>query len=183
MSAPEDIGQSLHKLSEEWLRARVRGWMDDENEYSPGVKDGKKQVRIAGWWVCTYTANGHFLEAAGGHDIYVPSLMQRDLAIRVARYINRECNFGGAWIVGWSLNGDRFYRVWKDAEGDIHIPIETDRPVGVLIRWTLSDFANGCQNAYETWKEFHKVIEAGKSQSVKIAQGERNTAMKEGYAR
>ena len=165
---------SVHTLPEEWLRARVRGWLTQENEYKTGL-NGSATIKTAGWWGCTFTAEGKFLEVDGGDEPYHPSLLEYDLARRVCRFVNRECNHGGAWIVAWCLGGKRFYLVWKDNDGDFQVPIECDLPLHRYLGWSMNDWAEHASQAYSVWCEWHAQMEYTNGQQVKLAQGEKSS--------
>lgn len=161
--AGEKAARHIHELPEDWLRSRVRGWMDLSE--SPGLA----------WWIGTYTAEGRWIWASSMMDTYLPKVQRQDYAMRVCKHINRECNFGGAWLAGWFRGGKEFYLLWKDGDGDIHIPIEANKPLIALLKWTPHDWERQCCTAYGAWVEFKRKNEIRAKDTVKLAQGERTS--------
>ena len=164
----EKAARHLHELPEAWLRSRVRGWM--ELNESPDLA----------WWIGTYTAEGTWIWASsrqfvdGPVDAYQPKPFRQDYAMRVAKHLNANCNFGGAWLAGWFRGGREFYLLWKDSDGDIHIPIECNKPFVTLARWPLSSWERQACTAYATWREWKRNVDVREGKdTIKAAQGER----------
>jgi hypothetical protein len=151
----------MHELPEQWLRSRVRGWM--ELCESPGLA----------YWVGTYTADGTWIYCSSDRDLYLPKTYRQVYAQNVCKFLNQQCNFGGAWLAGWFRGGKEFYLLWKDADGDLQIPIESDKPFIVLQRWGLADWEKHACTAYSVWAERQKLLEIRSKDTVKVAQGER----------
>lgn len=155
----------LHELPEDWLRARVRGWM--ELCESPDLA----------YWIGTYKANGTWISCSSQNDAWTPTQLRQTYAQDVCRHLNRQCNFGGAWLAGWFRGGREFYLLWKDPDGDIQIPIECDKPMIALLKWKLTDWERQACTAHAIWHEnFQKMneIRPGKD-TVKVAQGEKTS--------
>lgn len=154
----------LHELPEDWLRARVRGWM--ELCESPDLA----------WWIGTYTAEGKWIYCSSDSDLYLPKSYRQTYAMAVAKHLNKHCNFGGAWLAGWFRGGKEFYLLWKDESGDLQIPIESNLPFIALSKWPLVAWERQACTAYATWKEIMKLNEITKRDTVKVAQGEQPSA-------
>lgn len=141
----------LHKLPDKWLTARATAWMFSET--------------TGHWWLTTYTSDGKQLFAADKLN-YKPSFENRELASRVCKYINKQANYGGAWMAGF-LSKDRpeeFYLLWKDSDGDIHIPIEFPFALKDLQEWKLDDFLFHADMAIHMWKEDRAKLELSRAQ-------------------
>lgn len=174
--ADDTIAESVHGLPEEWLRSRVRGWMQEENKVvdQAGVVQG-----IADWWIGCY-AGKRWIFAATDDDRWSPGIMKEDFARRVCRYINRECANGGAWLTGWSRCGAWFYLLWKDSDGDLQIEVafntgQANLAFDRLLGWSMEDFCEHCEQAYKTHRDWHRDMDYAKGQQVKLAQGEKET--------
>jgi len=157
--------QNLHRLPDSWLGARVRGWMFTEAKGSH-------------WWVCGILASGQFKHASYPEDAPMHQDW-REHARRVCRHVNRHAAEGGTWLAGYI--GQMFYLLWKDADGDIQIPIEfgadgNPMPLARFHAYTMDDFAQQCLVAIDVWKEHQYRIAAVKSQGVKLAQGQQASA-------
>ena len=153
--------EHTHNLPEDWLRARVVGWMNAE-----GVQNFQKTW----WWILAITGEGQVRTAQSDPE-RAPTLLSQDMARRICVYINRECAHGGAWLVGYF--GEMLYLLWKDWDGDIQIPIEVPKPLHMLLGWSMNDFAEHCEQAVSRWVEFHKNMDYGRNQQKKVAQGEK----------
>lgn len=160
----EKISEALHDMPEQWLRSRVRGWM--ELAESPDLD----------FWIGTYTEDGKWIFCSSRQDTFAPLEHRIDYARRICRHLNRICAHGGVWLAGWIRGGHEFYLLWKDADGDIQIPIECDRPFTLLQGWTLYNWEQQAENAYKVWSEFRKNMEFGRGQNRKLAQGEETSA-------
>ena len=144
---------------DDWLTSRLVPWMFVE---SGGTA----------WWVCVLPRDGNFLERS--HDmVYEPELPQRGFARRVAVALNKHVNNGGAWITGWIDNGLRFYMLWKDRDGDIHIPIDCDKPFIIIRDWEMDRWCAHAQAAYESWLEHYRAVDVDDRNKIRLAQGER----------
>ena len=160
----EKLNEAIHELPENWLRARVRGWMN--------LNESPDQD----WWVGTYTADGRWIWASSNQDTYTPLMHRVEFARRVCRFINKNCAHGGAWLAGWIRGGHEFYLLWKDPDGDIQIPLEFGQPFTVLNGWTNNDIAEHCEQAHAVWVEWHRNLDKTGSQEKKLAQGEQVSA-------
>ncbi|MDP2621807.1 MAG: hypothetical protein Q8P46_16800 [Hyphomicrobiales bacterium] len=158
-----DTGEQLHRMPEQWLRARVRGWM--EINESPDFL----------YWIGTYTADGKWIFCSSNADRWAPKDYRQLYAQEVCRHLDRQCAFGGAWLAGWVQGGRVFYMLWKDKEGDIQIPIECDKPFIALQKYTLSDWERHCCSAYKVYSEWKRDLEMTNSQQVNVAQGEKTS--------
>lgn len=156
----EKLNESVLELPENWLRSRVRAWMDSTE--SPDMD----------WWIGSYTPEGTWIWASSGKNSYTPLMHRIDFARRICKYVNRDCNNGGAWLAGWIRNGREFYLLWKDPDGDIAIPMEFPQPFNTLVGWNNEDFAEHCAQAHATWVEWHKNMEYSRNQQRKLAQGD-----------
>lgn len=150
----------LHELPEQWLRARVRGWM--ELCESPDLA----------YWIGTYAPNGTWIYCSSNGDNYQPKTFRQVYAQKVARHLNKHCNFGGAWLAGWFRGGKEFYLLWKDETGDLQIPIECNKPFIAIVKWPVETWERQACTAYSTWKEIMLQNEVTKKDTVKLAQGE-----------
>lgn len=154
--------QNTHNLPDKWLGARVSGWMFSEAKGSE-------------WWICAVQTDGKWRYASFPEgDACQLHHDHRELARKVCRFLNRECSHGGAWLAGWI--GQQFYMLWKDADGDIQIPIECPVPFERFKTWEMNDFAEHAEQAHRIWMEWHYRMEYGHGQRVKLAQGERLSA-------
>ena len=149
----------LHNLPDKWLTARATAWMFSET--------------TGHWWITTYTGDGKQLFAADKLN-YQPAFEDRDFASRVCKYVNKHANNGGAWMAGF-LSKDRpeqFYLLWKDSDGDIHIPIEFPQALKDLKEWKLDDFLFHADMAVATWKEEWAKLELSRAQKeVSLVRG------------
>lgn len=157
------IDDQVHRMPEQWLRSRVRGWM--ELTESPGL----------GYWCGTYTAEGKWIYCSSDDNTLIPTRYRQEYAMAVCRHVNKACANGGAWLVGWIRNCRVFYLLWKDIDGDIQIPIEADKPFIALQKYSVTDWESHCSTAHHVWKEHHKNLEQTGAQQVKRAQGQRTT--------
>lgn len=148
-----------HSLTDELLRARVRGWMNLE----AGGHD---------FWIGTHTTEGRWIHCASRRDTYAPSSEKRAFAMRVCLHINKQLTMGGAWLCGWLLDGSRFYLLWKDPDGDIQIPIECDKSFAHISEWELDAWSRLCFEALTAWAEIHAGPELARGQGKLVAQGE-----------
>ena len=153
----------LHEMPETWLRSRVRGWM--ELCESPDLA----------YWIGTYTAEGKWIYCSSNVDTYMPKQFRQVYAMDVCRYLNRQCNFGGAWLAGWFRGGREFYLLWKDQDGDIQIPIESNLPFIALQKWRLSSWEQHACTAYAVYSENKANNEIKGRDTVKVAQGEKTS--------
>ncbi len=162
MVVGEKAAGHLHELPEQWLRSRVRGWM--ELCESPDLA----------FWIGTYTPEGKWIYCSSDNDTYVPKTYRQIYAMVVAKHLNKHCNFGGAWLAGWFRGGKEFYLLWKDVDGDIQIPIESNVPFIKLAKWSVESWERQACTAFAIWKEMRSHSEAGRKQdTVKVAQGEK----------
>lgn len=158
---PDKIDGAGHTMNEGWLRARVRGWMNLIE--SPGLD----------YWIGTYTAEGKWIYCSSSEDGYQPEAYRQEYARNVARHLNRVVSNGGAWLAGWMRGGREFYLLWKDADGDIQIPIECDKPFIVLRNWKLTDWERHATVALGVWDEHRRNMDFGRGQEKRVAQGEK----------
>lgn len=158
------IDRGGHQMDEGWLRARVRGWMDLVE--SPGLD----------FWIGTYTADGRWIYCSSSADGYQPQAYRQQYARDVVRHLNRVIANGGAWLGGWVRGGREFYLLWKDADGDIQIPIECDKPFIALRNWQMTDWERHATVALGVWSEHQKNMEYGRGQEKRVAQGEQVSA-------
>jgi len=156
----EKLSAGGHNVPEPWLRARVRGWM--ELQESPDLA----------FWIGAYTAEGKWIWCSSDFDQWRPAQFRIDYAMRVAKHLNQQVPFDGAWLVGWVRGGREFYLLWKDSGGDFQIPIECDKPYVVIRNWLPTDFEHICATAHLRWVELQKHMEYSKSQQKAVAQGE-----------
>lgn len=164
----EKLGAGGHVMPEQWLRARVRGWMQTENLYQDGAAYG-----VLSWWLGTYTADGRWVYCSSEQDAYIPKPYRVEYAMRVARHLNLHAlPHGGVWFAGWSGGGRTFYLLWKDADGSIQIPIECDKSFMAIKGWTPAVWEAQAMVALDRWREFHRNMDYGKGQQKKNAQGE-----------
>lgn len=153
--------QNLHALPDEWMGARVRGWMMVEAKGSD-------------WWICGIQRDGRFRyasfpETAAMHEDH------REHARKVCRHINKHAALGGTWLCGYI--GQMFYMLWKDQDGDIQVPIEfgadgMPMPLNRFLEHDMDDFAEHCLQAHGVWFRLHARIEYKAGQQVKLAQGQ-----------
>ena len=156
----DKVAGHLHELPEQWLRARVRGWM--ELCESPGLA----------YWLGTYTPEGKWIYCSSQLDSYQPKVYRQTYAMAVAKHLNKHCNFGGAWLAGWFRGGKEFYLCWKDPDGDLQIPIESNKPFIVLAKWPVETWERHACTAYLQFKEFNRMVDITPKDGVKLAQGE-----------
>ena len=160
----DKLPSGFHEMPEQWLRARVRGWM--ELNESPGEN----------FWIGTHTSDGKWIWCSSGPDKWAPSPGRQEFAMRVCAFVNREAARGGAWLAGWVRGGDEFYMLWKDPDGDITCPIEFQKPYSVLQQWPLTTFAQHAERAVTITLGWRQDIDTSKNQRVKLAQGEKPSA-------
>lgn len=158
---PEEAGGARHGVEEKDLRSRVRGWLILESNWNP-------------FWCCADRPDGKLI--VSGYQNCIPPIAKQEFARDVMRHLNRTIANQGAWIVAWLYNGRRFYMLWKDKDGDIQVPIECDRPFFVLRTWNMDDFNRHAVAALGVWSEWHRNLDASKSQGKKVAQGEKLSA-------
>lgn len=165
--ADKITGERLHGLPDQWVGARVVGWMFNETS-------GR-------WWIAAYLTGGE-LKTASSSEAYTPSMFMQDFALRVLKHVNRHCSFGGVWLAGFMDKDmeEEFYLLWKDKDGDIQVPIEFPFAFHQLIGWKLDSFCIQATEAYSIWAEWHANMEYGKSQQVKLAQGEKPSFVSRG---
>lgn len=155
----ERIEGQIHTLDEKWLRSRVRGFMHIE---SPELD----------FWVGCYTREGKWIYCSSRADAWHPSDQRVSYALKVCQYVNKHLAGGGAWLVGWIRGGRTFYLLWKDADGDIQIPIEAEKPFAELATYRVDHWLQHCAQAVGVWAEWKKNLELGRGQDKKLAQGE-----------
>lgn len=160
----ERLNQAVHEMPEQWLRARVRGWM--ELSESPNLD----------YWIGTYTAEGKWISCSSRDNAFAPLQHRIDYARRLCRHVNKACAHGGVWLVGWIRGGHEFYLLWKDQDGDLRCPIECDRPFTALVGWSFYNWEQHCNGAIEMVLEHDRYLELKAGQSKKLAQGERVSA-------
>lgn len=151
-------------MPEDWLRSRVRGWME--------LHESPNEL----FWIGTYTRDGQWIWCSSGPDKWAPGPRKQDFAMRVCRFVNQEASRGGAWITGWIRGGREFYMLWKDPDGDISCPVEFSTPLSALERWPLSAFGRHADHAIEITLGWRRDIDTTQNQRVKLAQGEKPSA-------
>lgn len=159
-----DSSDQVHDMPEQWLRSRVRGWM--EMSESPDMD----------YWIGTWTAEGQrskWICCSSRDNQYVPMLHRVEFARRVCRAVNKHAANGGAWLAGWIRGGHEFYLLWKDEAGDIAVPLECDKPFIYIMGWSLDVWIMHCNDAITVKREIDRDTEIAKSQQVKLAQGEK----------
>lgn len=151
------LDEITHKMNEEWLRARVVGWMVRESERT--------------WFIAALLANGEFLWRS--HDGEPLQDAERwDAVRRVLRGVNKNCHHGGAWLVGF-LDGD-FYMLWKDRHGDLAIDWkQSTTPWAEMKAWATEDFERHAEMCWMQWHEWHRTMDYAEGQDIRIVQGER----------
>jgi hypothetical protein len=157
------LHEHLHQLPEHLLRSRVRAWV--------GVIESPDQD----FWIGTYTADGKWIWCASRNDRWLPVEYRVAFAHKVCRHVNKAINNGGAWLCGFIRGGRQFYMLWKDADGDIQIPIEFDHPFMVMSKWPMDSFEKKCAVALGIWSEHRRGLELGKDQTVNRAAGQKTT--------
>ena len=162
MVVGEKAAGHLHELPEQWLRSRVRGWM--ELCESPDLA----------FWIGTYTPEGRWIYCSSDNDTYVSKTYRQLYAMVVAKHLNKHCNFGGAWLAGWFRGGKEFYLLHKDVDGDLKTVVESNKPFIVLAKWAPEDWERLACTAYVTAGEMRRNSDADRKQgTVKLAQGEK----------
>jgi hypothetical protein len=159
-----DRADQVHDMPETWLRARVRGWMN--LTVSPDMD----------FWIGTYTSNGsnsRWIYCSSRDDTYVPLLHRVDYARRVCRGVNQRCANGGAWLAGWIRGGHEFYLLWKEADGDLAVNLECDKPFTHIVGWTIDDWAQHCVDAMKLQRDWTEAMELTNGQVARLAQGQR----------
>lgn len=159
----ERLASSVQEMPEQWLRSRVRGWM--ELTESPDLD----------FWIGTY-AGRQWIWCSSRGDSYAPLQHRIDYARGVCKHLNRACAHGGAWLTGWIRGGHEFYALWKDPDGDISIPLECDVPFTQLIGWSNYNWEQHANGAIEVWRRFQEAIDASPDQKKSLAQGQRVSA-------
>lgn len=161
----DKAARHLHELPEQWLRSRVRGWM--ELCESPDLA----------YWIGTYTPEGTWIYCSSNLDTYLPKTFRQIYAMAVAKHLNKHCNFGGAWLCGWFRGGKEFYALHKDVDGDLKTVVESNKPFVALAKWSMEDWERLACTAYITANEMRRNSDADRKQdTVKLAQGERPSA-------
>jgi hypothetical protein len=181
MKIADRITNATHSLPTEWLMATLvphmfteAGWVFQRLDDATNLPDLNSPVIKAGtkWYVCALLADGKIIER------WYPKITglrkeQMDFAHNVLRYLNSQCNFGGAWITGWLNDFHEFYLCWRDKDGDIQIPMQVADRWFQIKDWDLNDWAEHASQAHAQWLEFQRTMEWGKTELVKAAQGER----------
>ncbi len=149
-----------HHLTDKWLHARLYQWFTREAPTK--------------CWVCVQ-GDGRWVYWSKGRAKISPPGVKRLYARNVVSYLNRNLNFGGAWIGAWLDDGwTRFYLLWKDEGGDIQIPMDTagglrwEGEKGFR-NWHPSDWANLAVNAHELWEDAMRAVDAKPDQQVSLA--------------
>lgn len=160
-TADEDraLGRT-HGLRDEWLKARLLEWFERESQSKA--------------WICILREGGrwHYWQKGGG---FSPIADKRSYARNVIQYLNRHVNFDGAWVGGWMGEGwNQFYLLWKDRDGDIHIPIDTPPELKwrEMRSWGPDVWAEHASNAHTGWQAAQQVVGATADQQIKLAQGQ-----------
>lgn len=149
-----------HSMPTEWLRARVAGWMW-------AVCEGFD------WWAVAITRAGEFIYASSDKvQEDIPESDKREYARKVIRYLNRECNHGGAWLAGWIGKRD-FVLLWKDQDGDLQIQNVCDVAWDEIRNWDMEDWAEQAEQAHAVYRRINGAMEWSASEQVKLAQGQR----------
>ncbi len=153
-----------HQVANEYMATRVATWF--HTEYV-----GKRA------WMALLSGDGTWFYWNKTYAMGIPPYEKREYARRICAYINRHCHHDGVWICGWlSDHWETFYLLWKDADGDIHVPIETHGwQAGweaLRDKWTDEDWGNHCDAAWQIWYDAIQSLELKEGQSVKFAQGQ-----------
>jgi hypothetical protein len=151
----------IYRLPEEVIGARVWGFLYFESQ--------------GHYWVCAQLQNGRFRQRGtdllqGGN--WSPGEEKKSYARRVCAAMNKHCRHGGLWFVCWIHDGMQFFLLWKDADGDIHIPIECDKPWIVIREWPMAVWERHGEEAWEAWREVWKAVEPDPAGQALVAQGE-----------
>ena len=159
--APRVRGKT-HSLPFAYVGARVAEWFD-------------KELATYFVWMAILHGDGawwYWTKYAGE----IPPRVKRDYTRKVVEYLNREAHFDGAWVGGFTHeNWPHFYLMWKDADGDIQLTIDsaqTRTSWQEIQRWEPIDWAGHASQAYFQWAELGEPIELVAGQTVKHAQGE-----------
>lgn len=157
----EGHGKSIHGLDDRLIGARLLGWMVRE---SNGTN----------WWIVALAHDGKVVswDSSGQNLLVIPKDRQH-FAIRVLSALNADAGEDGLWLVAWFDDCKRFYMLWKDQDGDIQIPIESDISWLRLREWSPHDFVKQAAAAFVTWEKWHENMEYGRAQQIKLANGER----------
>lgn len=155
----ETLSERVTEMPERWIRARVRGWM--EQIESPDLD----------FWIGTFVGR-EWIFCSSRKDSFFPLQHRMDYARQVCRHVNKQCGHGGVWLVGWIRGGNEFYLLWKDPAGDIKCPIECDEPFNRLLGWTATHWEFHCNNAVQRVRDFERAMELGTGQEKKLAQGD-----------
>lgn len=149
-----------HSLPTEWLGARVVGWMW-------AICDGLD------WWVCALTRDGSYkYSSSDGVMVDVPDYNKTGYAKAVCYYLNRHCDRGGAWLVGW-VGKEKFVLLWKDHDGDLQIQNVCDVHWDEFRNWEMEDWAEQAEQAWAVFDRINREAGWQKHEQIKLAQGQR----------
>ena len=161
------FGKSVHGLDDRLIGARLLGWMVRE---SAGTN----------WWICGLTHDGKIIawdstaQAASLDTALDIGKHKTHFAVQVLSAL-AEVGNDGTWLVAWFDNCKRFYLLWKDADGDIQIPIEIDVSWLRLREWKAHHFVEHATTAMATWQKIHDNMEYGAGQQKFLAKGDKPT--------
>ncbi len=150
-----------HHLQDRWLHARLYQWF---------MREGSRKC-----WVCIQ-GEGRWVYWSKGGKIMPPDDKRR-YARAVVHYLNRHCNYDGAWVGAWLDDGwKRFYLLWKDEGGDIQIPMDTAGSLSWegkdgFRNWPMDAWGNLATNAWELWRDAQEAVAAKPEQQISLAKG------------
>ncbi len=164
--SPEEaqFAGASHNVQDKWVRARLYEWF---------IKEGPSRC-----WVCIQHEDGRWYYWSKGKGKDAPPGRKRQYARAVAGYLNKECHFDGMWITAWLDAGwSRFYLLWKDAGGDIQIPMDTAGGLtwegsNGFSHWPMDAWGHLCSNAHELWEQAERVVAATDEQKLSLAKTE-----------
>lgn len=125
------------------------------------------------WYVVIAFSNGAFTRRGETDFGPLPDAEIRERMIDVALLLNKDVAHGGHWVVAWANSPKCLCALWRDADGDMQIPIYLDEPWPRVRKMTAAQFAQSCEEAHVIWLEhMYAVLELKPEETIKLAQGE-----------
>ncbi len=101
------------------------------------------------------------------------------------RALNNEQHYDGAWCILFTHyrappivfgpdggHYTSFTFLWMDHDGDIHVAVDTHRPLEVCMAWGLEHWLNVCATAWATARKIEEAKELRPDQQYRAALGE-----------
>lgn len=156
------LGKQVHGVSDQLIEARILEWM-------------MREANGGNWWLLGVTHDGKVIAWDNGAGVQTGLQPPRDrehYALAVLSALNLELAQGGTWMVAWIDDCRRFYLLWRDADGDIQIPIDCDRSWLRFREWGVDVWLRMAGGAWQQWTEIQQNLELRPDQTVRLAAGE-----------